>query len=240
MKFSYAVRHPASAQRFVRRYGSYKRAIIVLISKCPNSKLLRLPLTAWMLRLLLIRGNFISSENYEWKRFLFSQKNRDNFHSLTKIAILAGADLNWRLKGEFHILMNLKTDKYVETVRFLLAHGADPNAYCSLGCTVLSDIVADEDSCQTVQALLEGGADPNLSANQFQLHEHDLNISYDTCLITSTCSGSLDGIRLLLKFGANIDQIPYGSTAEYSARSIASRYKPDVLALFEEWDRMHS
>lgn len=81
----------------------------------------------------------------------------------------------------------------LELVKFLIAHGADPNAnlrggrHTPLECAVLSSI-------STMKALVDAGA----------------KIQGHSALQMAACYGKTDTISYLLDCGATIDEVPHG------------------------------
>lgn len=99
-------------------------------------------------------------------------------------------------------LMYAVTSHDEELVKMLIRYGADVNMRNDRMEVVLL-IVVYRDAVQMVQILLESGADPNF-------HTHD---DQNSLLILASYDGSLEVIKLLLKYGADVtanNKLNYG------------------------------
>jgi ankyrin repeat protein len=93
----------------------------------------------------------------------------------------------------------------LELVKLLLKHNANPSAFSSqhAGCCGLH-IAAEKNYVDVVECLLEAGVDVNIRSEKQKL----------TPLISAACCGSLEGVKALIKAGADINaQSSTGNTA---------------------------
>jgi ankyrin repeat protein len=110
-----------------------------------------------------------------------------------------GADANTRSSYWFTPLGQATRSGHLEAVQVLLEHNADTNLQMSTGNTPLHLAFSYVDSVgnvvDIVQRLLEHGADPNIRNNH-----------HKTPLHQALFYGSLDAARLLLTYGAKVDE----------------------------------
>jgi ankyrin repeat protein len=148
--------------------------------------------------------------------------------------IAAGADVNHKDKYGATLLMGAAERQQIAIVRALLAAAADVNARDEVGCTAFEIAVNCGCSLELVELLIASGANAciddvngriNLMAKAAELSNTKLldtllAVGYDvntrggvggmTPLMCVSINGSLDGIRTLLRVGADVNRQSIG------------------------------
>jgi len=135
------------------------------------------------------------------------------------------------------VLMTASRTGNLETMRMLLAHGADPNAQERwFGETALM-WAASQNHADAVRMLLEAGAKPDLAGKKMEFPrkvggQTTLPVGAMTPLMYAARSGALESARAIVDGGAKLDaQDPDGTTATILA-IINGHY--DVAAMLVE------
>ncbi|KAN0129357.1 hypothetical protein V8E53_012841 [Lactarius tabidus] len=109
-----------------------------------------------------------------------------------------GADANSRNSSHHTPLFMAAYSSYLDAVQVLLEHNADINSQSSNGDTPLHGVLTynpREKEVDMIRRLLENGADPNIRNN-----------NHTTSLHLASSHGLLEAARLLLSYGAKVDE----------------------------------
>ena len=149
---------------------------------------------------------------------------------IVKLLIENGATVDaGREQHGWTALLHAAGQRHAETVRYLLAHGADVNVRTGIGKTALNEATLGlffqygpaGDRSGTIQALLEGGADVNLRGEYGW-----------TPLIVASLRNDVETGALLIASGADISaRDDKGNTASSHARE---RGEQELLKMLEE------
>ena len=162
---------------------------------------------------------------------------------IVRILLDVGADVNAPATdfNGFTALQAAAGIGNTEIVRILLDVGADVNAAGSefygktaLQAAMLSETTGASKLIELVRMLLEAGADPNVPT---QLQNHatfEKNSPYGTVLQIAVSKGNIKLVRLLLDFGAKINDYPRGSPERSPIQTAAEAGDADLVALLLE------
>jgi ankyrin repeat protein len=143
-----------------------------------------------------------------------------------KRLLMAGADPNIKLEsGETPVMIAARSGK-ADVVELLLAKGADPNGHGTRGQTALMWAVAEHHP-DVVKSLLVHHGDLNARSEVWtQLwqtsldqdvhpdYQAQIKMGGDTAILFAARSGDLDSAKLLVEYGANVnDASAYGTSA---------------------------
>ena len=157
-------------------------------------------------RALLDEGVSVDSKNKNGIPILYrAVHNSRESTEIVKLLIDRGANVNIKLDQGGHTPLmtaaeNTNVDSSLDTVKLLLASGADINARSNTGMSALSYAVANSNqksSLETVKLLLDSGADIEIRNN---IGSTPLIVA----TVNSDTKSSLDTIKLLIDYGADL------------------------------------
>ncbi|KAF5642482.1 ankyrin repeat [Fusarium tjaetaba] len=121
---------------------------------------------------------------------------RSGSHAVVRILVEAGAKLEMDAEDEQAPLSLAATNGLVECVRVLLDHKADPDANSSYGTALYAAV--EKEHLDVVRLLLEHDPKPSM----------DIAPPYkDSLFIRAICTGNIELVSLLIKYGAKTDYV---------------------------------